>query len=170
MTTTRGLSDALTNSIEQNLRSHAESSIKRREPTILKLANTYNDLCCQLTNLVANGQAPPGSAVPQPIRRDGLFKLDVDDDIWQDLGLDDGYDGVIPRWLSDEKVRSGIQALLQRDRCCEEEILLRRERSNLQQWFMEEWKCVEGARVAAGECPVICCRRLLRFPIFSPQP
>ena len=89
--------------------------IKRREPTILKLANTYNDLCRQLANLIANGQAPPGSVVPQSIQRDGLFRLDVDDDIWQDVGLDDEYDGGIPLWLGDEGVRLGIQALLQHD-------------------------------------------------------
>jgi hypothetical protein len=53
--------------------------------------------------------------------------------------------------------------LLQHDRCCEEEVRLRRERCNLQQWFMEEWNCVKAARVAAGECSVICCRRLLTF-------
>jgi hypothetical protein len=128
-----------------------KSSIKRREPTILKLANTYNDLCRQLANLIANGQAPPGSVVPQSIQRDGLFRLDVDDDIWQDVGLDDEYDGGIPLWLGDEGVRLGIQALLQHDRCCEEEVRLRKERCNLQQWFMEEWDCIKAARVAYGE-------------------
>lgn len=145
--------------IEKNLRSHAESSIKRREPTIYKLANTYNGLCHQLTGFISCGQAPPGSAAPRPIQRDGLFKLDVDDDIWQDIGLDDEYDGGVPRWLGDEGVRSGIQALLQHDRCCEEELRLRKERCNLQLWFMEEWKRVKAARREAREylaipCPV----------------
>ena len=135
-----------------------EASVKHHEPTIVKAANTYNDLCCQLAGLIASGQAPPGSVAPQPIQRDGLFKLDVDDDIWQDVGLDDQYDGGIPLWLGDEGVRSGIQALLQHDRCHKEELQLRRECCNLQQWFMEEWDCVEAARRAAGEHLVIICR------------
>lgn len=149
--------------IEKNLRSHTESSVKRREPTILKLATAYNELCSQLTSLVASGKAPQGSAAPQPIQRDGLFKLDVDDDIWQDVGLDDEYDGKVPGWLGDEGVRSGIRALLQHDRCCEEELRLRKERCNLQQWFMEEWDCVKAARTATGKHPAIPYRRLLIF-------
>ena len=100
---------------------------------------------------------------PQPIQRDGLFKLDVDDDIWQDVGLDDEYDGGIPWWLGDEGVRSGIQALLQHDQCCEEEVQLRKERCNIQQWFMEEWEFVMAAQVAMDEHLIICCRRLLIF-------
>jgi hypothetical protein len=88
---------------------------------------------------------------PQSIQRDGLFKLDVDDDIWQDVGLDDEYDGGIPLWLGDDAIRSGIQALLQRDRCHEEELRLRKERCNLQHWFINEWDSIEAARVAAGE-------------------
>lgn len=97
---------------------------------------------------------------PRPVQRDGLFKLDVDDDIWQDIGLNDGNGGEIPRWLGDEEVRSGIQALLQHDRCGEEELRLRKERCNLQQWFMEEWDGVEAARREAGEHLIIPCRRL----------
>jgi hypothetical protein len=125
--------------------------------------NTYNDLCHQLTGLITSGEAPSGSVTPQPIKRDGIFKLDVDDDIWQDVGLDDKHRGVIPRWLGDEGVRSGIQALLQHDRCCEEELRLRKECCNIQQWFMEEWDCVKAAQRAAGEHSVIYCRRLLIF-------
>jgi len=130
---------------------------------ILKLTSSYNDLCHQLTGLLASGQALPGSAAPQPIQHDGLFKLDVNDDIWQDVELDDKYNGRIPRWLGDEEVRSGIQALLQHDQCCEEEHRLRKEHCNLQQWFMEEWDCVKAAQAAAGEHLIIPCQRVLIF-------
>jgi hypothetical protein len=94
---------------------------------------------------------------PQPIQCNGLFKLDINDDIWQDVGLDNEYDGGIPRWLGDEVVCTGIQALLQRDRSCEEELWSRKERCNLQQWFMEVWDCIKVARMAASECSVISC-------------
>ena len=118
-------------------------------------------MCRQLTDLIANGQAPSGSIAPRPVQRDGLFKLDVDDNIWQDIGLNDGNGSEIPRWLGDEEVRSGIQALLQHDRCCEEELRLRKERCNLQQWFMEEWDGIEAARREAGEHSIIPCQILL---------
>jgi hypothetical protein len=42
-----------------------------------------------------------------------LFKLDVDDDIWQDVGLGDSIGGLPPAWLADEKVCLGIKSLLE---------------------------------------------------------
>jgi hypothetical protein len=65
----------------------------------------------------------------------------VDDAIWQDVGLND-VDGDPPRWLTDDKVRSGIRAMLQKDRCQEEAPRLLRERGHLQIWFATEWKVV----------------------------
>jgi len=48
-----------------------------------------------------------------------LFKLDVDDDIWQDIGLTDNNDEDldIPAWLGDECVQAGIKSLLELN-CC----------------------------------------------------
>jgi len=37
-------------------------------------------------------KAPLGAIVSLPIEMNGLFKLDVDDDIWQDVGLTDDND------------------------------------------------------------------------------
>ena len=55
----------------------------------MKLAHTYNGLCKQMQELVKQHRAPPLAVPPEPIKSDGLFKLDVDDDIWQDVGLED---------------------------------------------------------------------------------
>ncbi|KIJ58130.1 hypothetical protein HYDPIDRAFT_58535, partial [Hydnomerulius pinastri MD-312] len=74
---------------KQKLREHTEASVKRREPGILQLANNYNKLCIQMQALIRQKKAPRGAIAPLPIARDGLFKLDVDDDVWQDLGLGD---------------------------------------------------------------------------------
>jgi hypothetical protein len=57
----------------------------------------------------------------------------------------------------------GIQALLQRDRCHEEEVRLRKERCNLQRWFMEEWICIKASRAAASKHLVIPYQKLLTF-------
>jgi len=103
-------------------------------------------LCSQLSKLINSNKAPAGAVPPQPIQRDGLFQLDVDDDIWQDVGLDDDQDGPVPRWLGDDRVREGIRALLEFDRCQEEEARLGQERCAMQVWLKEEWLCIEEAR------------------------
>ena len=89
------------------------------------------------------------------IKQEGLFKLDVDDDIWQDIGLTDDVDNLqgIPDWLGDERVRDGIKALLERDRCIEEEQHLIQERLSMQQWMQEEWMVVEQALQMASDDP-----------------
>jgi len=86
-----------------------------------------------------------------------LFKLDVDDDIWQDVGSTDDIDTLnsIPPWLGDENVRQGIKALLELDRCEEEERRLAAERIALQQWMKEEWLVICQALDTAVEDPAI---------------
>ncbi|KAI6023226.1 hypothetical protein BKA83DRAFT_4125863 [Pisolithus microcarpus] len=69
-----------------------------------------------MVGLIQKGKAPQGSIAPLLIPRDSLFKLDVDDDIWQDVGLGDDSDGFLPPWLVDVK-----------------------ERKALIHWFAEEW-------------------------------
>jgi hypothetical protein len=99
----------------------------------------------RLKSLIRTGKAPPGAIVPQPIEKEGLFKLDVDDEIWQDVGLEDDTEGPVPRWLGDESVRKGIKLMLLLDRCKEEEARLRKERRSMQEWMREEWACLQAA-------------------------
>ncbi|KAL6297842.1 hypothetical protein BKA93DRAFT_820642 [Sparassis latifolia] len=127
------------------LSTHAESSIKHCEPGILRLTKTYNELCKQMDTLIKQRKAPHFAVAPQPIQSNGLFKLDVDDDIWQDVGLDDEQDVVeVPRWLGDDAVREGIKNRLLLDRCLEEEDWLQEERCSLQEWFEEEWQTLDA--------------------------
>ena len=127
-----------------------KSSMKRREPGIIKLAKTSNDLCKELEQLKQQGKAPRNSTVPRSIDTRGLFNLDVDDDIWQDVGMDDGMEGLIPQWMGDEAVREGIKAFLQLDRCLEESARLQHERSAMQDWMKEEWDTIQVARTLEG--------------------
>lgn len=142
----------LTSSVEKNLRSHTQERIRRREPGIVQLSKSYNALCDQLANLIRLGRGLPGCVAPTKISRDGLFRLDVDDDIWQDIGLeeDNGDHNSIPLWLGDDQVREGIRARLELDRCLEEEVRLSKERCSMQEWMMEEWCVAEGANAAAS--------------------
>ncbi|KAF8584061.1 hypothetical protein K439DRAFT_1616948 [Ramaria rubella] len=85
------------------------------------------------------------SVAPEPLELKGLFDIDVDDSIWFDSGLGDDGDEVVPHWLSDNAVRSGIVALLQVDRCKEEKSRVKRECSQMQRWFSTEWDAVKQA-------------------------
>lgn len=123
---------------------------------MVKVAKTYNDLRDEMEKLVKQGKAPHGAVVPLSINRDRLFELDVDDEIWQDMGLDD-EDGPVPRWLCDEAVRKGIRAMLEKDRCEEEENRLQRERCAMQEWLYEEWTTVRKAQHKAGTVVFIAC-------------
>lgn len=124
--------------------------MKRREPSIQNLVKRYNEACAQMRILLQRGQAPVGATVPLDINGKTVFLLDVDDNIWQDIGLDDSTDGLaIPLWLGNEDVRCGIRAQLELDRCNEEEARLKRERCAMQEWFLEEWNATIAARTQA---------------------
>ncbi|KAG1838530.1 hypothetical protein DFJ58DRAFT_718722 [Suillus subalutaceus] len=65
---------------------NAEHKI-RTSTQILKLVSTYNSLCTQLRSLIRQWRVPPSTVPPRPIIREGIFLLDVDDEIWQDIGV-----------------------------------------------------------------------------------
>ena len=115
--------------------------MKKREPGIVRLVTKYNKLCENLSSMINIGEAPRGAVPPHPIEREGLFRLDVNDEIWQDIGLnnDDSVDGDLPQWLSDDDVRQGIKALLALDCCHEEQRRLCKERQNMQEWMVKKW-------------------------------
>ncbi|TFK58292.1 hypothetical protein BDN72DRAFT_782285, partial [Pluteus cervinus] len=135
----------------RKLTTHTESSIQRRDPTIKQIARSYNKLCDEMKALALQNKAPEGSICPSTIPTEGLFSLDVDDAIWDDAGLTDSTYTTPPLWLSNEGVRSGIKAILERDRCLEEEIRLRHERRAMQSWFHEEWAVTTHAHTQTSE-------------------
>ncbi|KAI6016369.1 hypothetical protein BKA83DRAFT_4060166 [Pisolithus microcarpus] len=100
--------------------------------------------------MIRLSRAPPGAIPPTPIPSKGLFQLDVDSDIWQDVGLGEGLPDP-PQWLADEDVHKGIRFMLEVDRCNEEERRLSRERTILQEWFAVEWHHVQVALANAGQ-------------------
>jgi hypothetical protein len=85
----------------------------------------------------------------------------VDDVIWQDVGLNDDDWEDPPRWLCDAEVRSGILAMLDLDRCEEEESRLRNERRAMQEWFSEEWDTVNAAHENTGALVYSYCYTLI---------
>lgn len=97
-----------------------------------------------------------GAVVPEQIPPGGLWALDVDDNIWQDIGLRDDSDATPPLWMTDEKVRKGIRNLLDLDRCIEEEARLRRERSSLQESACNQWAVLCTALTLIGAYANLC--------------
>ncbi|KAF9063377.1 hypothetical protein BDP27DRAFT_1232262, partial [Rhodocollybia butyracea] len=86
---------------------------------------------------------PHHPVAPKQIPMEKLFGLDVDDAIWQDVGLDgDGDTLNPPLWLCDDQVRNGIRSVLLRDRCDEELCRLMNELLTQREWFSEEWQIV----------------------------
>jgi len=77
-------------------------------------------MCYDMIKQIQDNKASSHSIAPVPINREHLFALDVDDDIWQDVGLDEHESEVIPGWLGNEKIREGIKAMLTAKRCAEE--------------------------------------------------
>ncbi|KAJ3831082.1 hypothetical protein F5878DRAFT_504093, partial [Lentinula raphanica] len=135
-------------SVEQRINEHTQDSVKRRDPGISQLAHKYNKLCEEMKTLIRQKKAPRNVVAPIQIDMEKLFELDVDDDIWLDVGLgyeEAGDETVPPLWLSDDNVRAGIRALTDRDRCHEEQARLYEERNAIQLWFNEEWRVVNAA-------------------------
>lgn len=135
--------DIVFSASERKLYNHTEHSITRRDPGIQSLAKKYNDLCAKMESLIQSGRAPVNAVAPRAIVTKELFSLDVDDSIWDDIGLADDDDvAEPPLWLCDEHVRTGIRGILLRDRCDEELHRLKYEEASLKDWFMEEWSVV----------------------------
>ncbi|KAK7435966.1 hypothetical protein VKT23_019373 [Stygiomarasmius scandens] len=126
---------------DKRLKDHTSESVKRREPGIQQLAYKYNKLVKEMRDLITIKKAPRNAVPPEYIDPKNLFNLDVDDVIWQDIGLiDDENSSVPPPWLADENVRKGIHAMLEIDRCDEEDERLVVEMKSLQEWLVEEWE------------------------------
>ncbi|THH15529.1 hypothetical protein EUX98_g9451, partial [Antrodiella citrinella] len=130
---------------EAHLEAHITKSMKSRQSTISNLVKRYNTLCDKMQDLIGKKKAPKNAVAPRQIKMEGLFKLDVDHDVWQDLGFGTVEGDDVPRWLSSEKVREGIRHVLELDRCREEVVRLGWERCALQEWFMVEWKSIVRA-------------------------
>ncbi|KAG6913037.1 hypothetical protein DXG01_010281, partial [Tephrocybe rancida] len=132
-------------SVYHKVDAHTASSIKQREPAITKVACSFNVLCDTMEDLFNKGKAPPGTICLKKLEIKGIFTLDVDDAIWEDLGLDKGSPAAPPPWLSDKGVRVGIRALLEYDCCIEEKVRLRHECRSMHFWLSKEWRIVNLA-------------------------
>ncbi|KAJ6496398.1 hypothetical protein C8R45DRAFT_823597, partial [Mycena sanguinolenta] len=107
---------------DQKLQAHTETAVKRRQPKISNLVREYNKLCDAICEEIHRRKAPARATAPESIDAKKVYALDVDDSIWQDVGLEDDDDrGEPPDWLTTDTVWGGIRAMLQLDRADEED-------------------------------------------------
>ncbi|KAF9503660.1 hypothetical protein BS47DRAFT_1259657, partial [Hydnum rufescens UP504] len=92
-------------------RAHIEDAMHHHEPTITVLAKKYNDMLKQMVRLRATDAVATNAVLPPAIILKTLFKLDVDDDTWHNISLEDleEFDGILPPWLGDDTVCAGIR-------------------------------------------------------------
>jgi hypothetical protein len=85
-----------------------------------------------MTTLKATRPEYRSELIPLKIEVKNLFQLDIFNRIWDDAGLSssDSTD----RWRTDDKIKMGIRALLDRDRCREERERLEMEVTRLVTW------------------------------------
>jgi hypothetical protein len=126
--------------------------ISHCEPMILKHISEHNKCCMHIGELIKRKRVPSGivPTLPEKIDPKKLFSLNVDDTLWQDVGLEDKING-IPGWLGNENIQEGINPMLERDRAKEELAQVAIERTKIQTWLREEWESVTAA-LALSEC------------------
>ncbi|EJD41840.1 hypothetical protein AURDEDRAFT_41470, partial [Auricularia subglabra TFB-10046 SS5] len=107
---------------ESKEHSQTKDLVHRRERTITAQIQKYNDLVDKMASLARQGKKPtPRVRLPRKLDSKKIFKLDVDDDIWQeDPGLGPQGEASFPRWQTDVDMKRGIRALLEKRRCVEE--------------------------------------------------
>src|SRR5260221_14056636 len=74
--------------------------------------------------------------LPPELKKDGLYSLDVDQDIWQDYDLSDFEE--LPKWIIDPTVKDGIPLAHSIQSCCSEKKQCIAEQQNLCQWIYSE--------------------------------
>ncbi|KAG6904125.1 hypothetical protein DXG01_012428, partial [Tephrocybe rancida] len=117
-----------------------EEDVEETEPS-----NPFPDPTAHNMSGLTTKVQPRGAICPKQLELKGIFDLDVDDTIWEDIGLEEGTPAAPPPWLADEDVRAGIKAMLEQDRCLEEEVRLQHECRSMRVWLSEEWRLVNLA-------------------------
>jgi len=122
--------------VDQSLHAHVTKAVKNHSSGIEVTLKKYNGRLKQLSQLQGKGGIAKDAWLPPPLEKDGLYKLDVDQDIWCDydpLQFDE-----LPLWMVDPSVKEGIPLAQMVMNCCSEVMHCGAEKANLHQWLQEE--------------------------------
>jgi hypothetical protein len=122
--------------VEQRDDTQTKGLVRRTRKGMSTMVSRFNRYIKQMAVLVNAGEAPKGAILPKRLNTKRLWKIDIDDVIWNDSGLDvDLEEDRPPRWMEDTHVRKGIAALLIVDRCREEKVRLEKEIDAMLPWI-----------------------------------
>jgi len=111
-------------------------AVKNRSSGIEVTLKKYNGRLKQLSQLQGKGGIAKDAWLPPPLEKDGLYKLDVDQDIWCDY--DPSQFDELPLWMVDPSVKEGIPLAQMVMNCCSEVMHCGAEKANLRRWLQEE--------------------------------
>lgn len=128
-----------------------KKSINNREQGLKILAQSYNREVNVMKTLKDSYPHYHNYVVPKSLDLSNLFQLDVFSAIWDDFGLDEAEEIEPQLWQSDDLVRQGIRAMLELDRCKEEEERLWWEISSLSRWGIHEAQVLANSWINQGK-------------------
>ncbi|KAG1878248.1 hypothetical protein F4604DRAFT_1880298 [Suillus subluteus] len=113
-------------------------AIAKRQPALMTAIRKFNSYCERLESIFDPSWGVPLPA-PLPTK---LADLRNDQTLMEDVWITPSV-GDVPHWIEDTDVRDGIQALLKRERCREEQRRIGLEADNLCRWFGTELAALE---------------------------
>jgi hypothetical protein len=125
------------------------SYVRYKEGSIASIWKRYDIAVGKMEELHKRKRTPQGAKVPLRISKDEIWSLDIDSNIWNDTTLDYMVHGTtedndLPEWMTNQEVKDGICAMLDIDRCLEEEQQLKWDREALQLFSQEQWLCINA--------------------------
>jgi hypothetical protein len=132
--------------LDQKTKAHVEKAVRHRSSGVEATINKYNATLAEMSEYRRKSRTISRDAyIPPMLSKEGLYKLDVDQDIWEDVPghMADFPDGVLPPWLADVSVKQGICTAQEIVNCRQELERCKAEHSNLWMWFSGEYTAVE---------------------------
>ncbi|KAJ7681698.1 hypothetical protein B0H17DRAFT_1138296 [Mycena rosella] len=124
---------------ENQRNEHAGAAIKQGSRNIAKLVKEYNKICDQIEALIKAKKVPARAVAPVPVPAKASTRF----------GFGRHEEGTPPLWLRDDKVRLGIQALLQKESLPRRGATLAEGARPPANWFATEWRAVDEALQAS---------------------
>lgn len=131
--------------LDHKTKEHVEKAMKGRVSGIQATLKRYEDIRHQMMKLRGKGNVARDAYIPPEISS-SVYKLDVDEDIWQVPHHEDMAnfpDGRVPAWLADKEVREGIRHAQELSNCQEELRRCKAELSNLCCWFTKQYAATQ---------------------------
>ncbi|KAF8339508.1 uncharacterized protein EI90DRAFT_3012532 [Cantharellus anzutake] len=130
--------------LDQSMKAHVKKAVNRHSSGIESTLSKYNDKLKELGALRALDPTRHHVYLPPIILRSDLYKLDIDQGIWEDCDWSQFPDGTLPCWLTNAKVKEQIRFTQQLHNSRQELRRCKAEHANLRQWFTQEYHSYEA--------------------------